>query len=1176
MIMEWIRDRRKVLGLTQQALAAKIGVSALTVSNWETGRTCPSKQRIAQMTELLGGFPPLSSTPDREKKPNAAHLQRALLFIPRVGAFAIAPKHGGGIGKVVEFDGQTVTLEYFVHPGDMPRERRVLPLSEVEPPSLIAPQTRCYFRLGEDAPWQVGRVLRKVGDEFEVDLPNGNARYIPEPLLYLRCDKPIEDPIEVLKLKAHETPFFHDRRQLFVKSLTEQRAASRGMTGLLSAAIELLPHQVEVVRRVLEDPIQRYLLADEVGLGKTIEAGAILRQYLLDDPSGSVRVFVPPMLVPQWETELARKFDAFALGNVEVSGTDELETLSDASIPGMVVLDEAHHLAALAVSEHEPERARFESFRRLAHGADRLLLLSATPALHNERSFLAMLHLLDPKLYRLDDAAHFQMRVARRQQVGQLLLSLREGVHPFVIRQNLRSLRATFVGDEKLETLASALEKTLEQPEREFRDAAIRELRVHVSETYRLHRRMLRNRRLVVGEGLRVLRYVEGTGAAHYRPLIEESDGDERIGEALELLESWRNLTHTRLVQEPSPDAASLARLFCLLWECTGTCFEVLAEAVQSRLERKPHPNLRHDLTREDARLLCELPLLDGEDGILAGLVELARREPDGGDRCEGLVASLQLLCKRAGGKRVPKVLVFTAYTRSCEVIVQRLRAVLGVRAVVHHRLGMDPEQVEEEVNRFREAGSGCDVLVCDRTGEEGRNLQMADVVIHFDLPLSPNRIEQRIGRVDRIGRALPMRSHVFVGPDIEGSSHSAWFALLHEGFGVFRQSIAALQFFVEACLPAVREALFQKGEQGLREFIPSIREEIQKEHARLSEQDELDAIEALSRDTAGTFFHGLHELEARSTDIEQAMNGWVLDALRFVRKPSEPNLPNIFEYAATAGTLVPMDYLLAHFDELLNLPGTHHRPAAARNPGTMLLRLGDAFVDRLVHYMNWDDRGRCFALWRHEPSWDPSPDADRFFFRFDYLVEADLEPVLEVGRRMERLVPGALRRWADALYAPFMETIFMDGRTEVRNPEWLAILERIYRTHDKGGYDRNLAKSHLRDIDSVVEPSEWAELCQRMRESSEVHLRMRDAFEAHAERVERRAKAELDARLDLLRLRAYHAHQEHPDRADVFMRELEAEEAISQALLQGIRSPNIRLDSVGFLVISGRPLKDV
>ncbi|NJL11517.1 MAG: DEAD/DEAH box helicase [Calothrix sp. SM1_7_51] len=80
------------------------------------------------------------------------------------------------------------------------------------------------------------------------------------------------------------------------------------MTGVLSANIQLLPHQVEVVRRVLSDPIQRYLLADEVGLGKTIEAGAIIRQYFLDNPSGDVLVLAPQYLLEQWRLEMETKF----------------------------------------------------------------------------------------------------------------------------------------------------------------------------------------------------------------------------------------------------------------------------------------------------------------------------------------------------------------------------------------------------------------------------------------------------------------------------------------------------------------------------------------------------------------------------------------------------------------------------------------------------------------------------------------------------------------------------------------------------------------------------------------------------------------------------------------------------------------------------------------------------
>jgi ATP-dependent helicase HepA len=78
------------------------------------------------------------------------------------------------------------------------------------------------------------------------------------------------------------------------------------MTGLISAKIRLVLHQV--ARRVLEDPVQRYLLADESGLGKAIEAGIVLRQYLLDDPGWRAVAFVPPLLTDQWSEKLESKF----------------------------------------------------------------------------------------------------------------------------------------------------------------------------------------------------------------------------------------------------------------------------------------------------------------------------------------------------------------------------------------------------------------------------------------------------------------------------------------------------------------------------------------------------------------------------------------------------------------------------------------------------------------------------------------------------------------------------------------------------------------------------------------------------------------------------------------------------------------------------------------------------
>ena len=83
-----------------------------------------------------------------------------------------------------------------------------------------------------------------------------------------------------------------------MRAVTAQRAASLGMSAVLSSRIQLADYQFKVVRRVLQDPVQRYLLVDEVGLGKTIEAGVLVRQYLLDGAATArALVIVPPPLV---------------------------------------------------------------------------------------------------------------------------------------------------------------------------------------------------------------------------------------------------------------------------------------------------------------------------------------------------------------------------------------------------------------------------------------------------------------------------------------------------------------------------------------------------------------------------------------------------------------------------------------------------------------------------------------------------------------------------------------------------------------------------------------------------------------------------------------------------------------------------------------------------------------
>ena len=131
---------------------------------------------------------------------------------------------------------------------------------------------------------------------------------------------------------------------------------------------------------------------------------------------------------------------------VQVLAVEDVDRVSPNADLGFLILDEAHHIAAMATSSDAVQRRRFETCKHLAHKSDRLLLLSATPVLNHEQDFLAMLHLLDPGTYQLDDLEGFRARVKNRQQIGRVLLSFKEGANPFVLKTNLNQLRKSFCG----------------------------------------------------------------------------------------------------------------------------------------------------------------------------------------------------------------------------------------------------------------------------------------------------------------------------------------------------------------------------------------------------------------------------------------------------------------------------------------------------------------------------------------------------------------------------------------------------------------------------------------------------------------------------------------------------------------------------------------------------------
>jgi ATP-dependent helicase HepA len=328
-----------------------------------------------------------------------------------------------GIGKLVDLAGGWCTVEYFDAPTSEPIVRQ-FESSRIEAVSLPE-QTRVYHFNEVVGAWEIGRILDDHGDSQLVRFPNAVTKHLKVADIFVRWARPIADPTPFLGGKINETPRFADGRSAFVRSLLGQRAASMGMSALTSSAVELEAHQIEVVRRILQDPVQRYLLADEVGLGKTIEAGVLIRQVILDAAEDAlVLVIVPGPLVPQWRSELTTKFflgDCLDTSIHVVAIADDNRIRSLLASTTMLVIDEAHHLTGYRSATG---RALYTDVAAAVPEIERVLLLSATPALYNEQGFLEMLHLLDPETYRLDEVNDFRQRIADRQLLAEIVAGL--------------------------------------------------------------------------------------------------------------------------------------------------------------------------------------------------------------------------------------------------------------------------------------------------------------------------------------------------------------------------------------------------------------------------------------------------------------------------------------------------------------------------------------------------------------------------------------------------------------------------------------------------------------------------------------------------------------------------------------------------------------------------------
>ena len=616
-----------------------------------------------------------------------------------------------GLGTVIGAEHRTVTLVFPACGETRTYARQSAPLSRV----AFAPGDSIIS--SDDVALTVESVSEHDGlvTYHGVD-EHGDRLSIEEQALnpFMQLNRPGE------RLFSHQVdalPLFELRRQSWAHL---HRLLQSDLYGLTGCRTSLIPHQLYIAHEVGHRHAPRVLLADEVGLGKTIEAGLILHQQLLTERAKRVLIVVPESLVHQWLVEMLRRFNLmFSIFNVErceaieASGTADnpfhsaqqvlcsLEFLAanprhfSQALDGdwdLLVVDEAHHL------HWSPDHASLEYrlVEQLATRCRGVLLLTATPEQLGRASHFARLRLLDP--HRFPDLDAFIREEERYEPVARAVAHLLSD-EP-LDDDNRAALERTLGGDDN-DSLLDTLQQTAADDER------------HRAARHQLIDRLLDR---------------HGTGRVLFRNTRSAVQGFPE-----------RHLNSHPLAMPP-------AYADCLAESTT-----------QAAVERHLYPERCY-----------------ADSGQLPAWTRFDPR--------------VSWLAQQLSSLKPEKILVITAHAGTAVELADTLHNQFGLHAAVFHE-GLSLVERDRAAAYFADREFGTQALICSEIGSEGRNFQFAHHLVLFDLPLNPDLLEQRIGRLDRIGQTQRVEIHV---PFLENTAQAVLHDWYHQGLAAFEHTCPA------------------------------------------------------------------------------------------------------------------------------------------------------------------------------------------------------------------------------------------------------------------------------------------------------------------------------------------------------------------------------------------------
>lgn len=616
-----------------------------------------------------------------------------------------------GIGMVIEQEHRTITV-IFPATGDT----RIYSKQS-------APLSRVSFEAGDDIKDQLGFDYIVQSREEKNGLftyvcadTEGDIVSIPEGKIdhFIQMNQPLD---RLLNGQIDKNKWFELRRQ--TQKFNYDIATSE-VSNLTGCRTSLLEHQLYIANEVGKRYAPRVLLADEVGLGKTIEAGLIIHNQLLNERAKRVLIILPESLVHQWLVEMLRRFNLFfKIFNEErceaiVSNDDEemvglenpfeTEQLVICSINffknhprrfkqaceskwDLMVVDEAHHLE-WSVDKPSEEYLIVEKLSELVRG---VLLLTATPEQLGKASHFARLRLLDKN--RFNSLDQFIEEEKGYEPIAQCIESL---------------IEQEPLNEDKVNLLHDLLEIPKSEIHLNSSDEEISQQWIdQLLDRHGTGRILFRNtRHAIKGFPQRHLEAHSLDAPNVYLKILEQMGAEEAFEEQLLL----------------SPEI-----LFRALFQ----------DDAESWLDHDPRVDWLADLLAKNNNY---------------------------------------------------KILVITSDKETALDLVRGIKQQSGINAAVFHE-GLSLVERDKAAAYFADQETGSQVLICSEIGSEGRNFQFAHQMVLFDLPYNPDLLEQRIGRLDRIGQTQDIIIHV---PYLSGTAQETMLNWYHQGINAFELTCPA------------------------------------------------------------------------------------------------------------------------------------------------------------------------------------------------------------------------------------------------------------------------------------------------------------------------------------------------------------------------------------------------